>query len=439
VQREQLLREARAASKLDQINIGTIHSIEEADDGQIFIAMACYEGETLKSRIQRGPIPAAEVKEIVVQIAKGLREAHSNSVVHRDIKPSNLMLTRQGVLKIIDFGLAKFLEPETQTVSGKLTGTAAYMSPEQALGKPADQRSDLWALGVVLYEMLTAGRLPFEGDTTPALLYAIVHRPPAPAGQLSGWWSAILDRTLSKDPARRYQSAAELLDAIEGRVVSALAETETLAFPGEAAATDPGKRSKRWWAATATVSALAAVGIGLYFRHDSGPLTEAGPKHLAVLHFVNVGTDPANRVTSDGLLETLTSRLSELDSSGKTLWVVPASEVRQRKVTEPGDAAKQLGVNFVVTGSVQQQENGVRLTVNLVDSRNLRQIGTAVISESDGNYSTLEDGAVGKLAELLRVEQQAAGSAQHTRTNAAAYVPPSMGPAREPREGYCPF
>jgi len=138
VQREQLLREARAASKLDHVNIGTIYGIEETEDGQIFIVMACYEGETVKSRIRRGPIAEAEVEDIVVQVAEGLREAHSKGLVHRDIKPSNLILTRQGVLKMIDFGLAKAGETDTKTVSGKLIGTAAYMSPEQAQGKRAD-------------------------------------------------------------------------------------------------------------------------------------------------------------------------------------------------------------------------------------------------------------------------------------------------------------
>ncbi|HEV2198596.1 MAG TPA: protein kinase [Bryobacteraceae bacterium] len=419
-QREQLLREARAASQLDHVNIGTIYSIEETDDGQIFIVMACYEGETLKSRIRRGPLAATEVKDIVVQLAEGLREAHSRGVVHRDIKPSNLILTRQGVLKVIDFGLAKLVEPETQTVSGKLTGTAAYMSPEQAQGKRADQRSDLWALGVVLYEMLT-GRLPFHGDTTPALLYAIVQNTPAPASQLSGRWSAIVDRALSKDPSRRYQSAAEVLDAVEERTDSTLAETETIAPPHNTTGPQPGGHVRRWLAAAVVIVASAAAGVGLYFARGPAPLPGAGPQHVAVLPFANVGDDPANRVSSDGLLETLTSRLAELDSSGKTLWVVPASEVRQRKVTEPGDALKQWGVNLVVTGSVQQKRNGVQLTVKLIDPRNLRQIGAAVISESDGNYSTLEDGAVVKLAELLRVDPRTTGSAQHPRADPAAY------------------
>lgn len=420
VQREQLLREARAASKLDHVNIGTIHSIEEADDGQIFIVMACYEGETLKSRIRRELITATEVEDIAVQIAEGLREAHCNGVVHRDIKPSNLILTRQGVIKIIDFGLAKVHESETQTLSGKVTGTPAYMSPEQAVGKPADERSDLWALGVVLYEMLT-GRMPFNGENTPALLYAVVHLPPSAASQLSFRWKAILDRALTKDPARRYQSAADLSEAIHGRLDSTRADTETLAPPLETGAVNLGKRFRRRRLAAGIVLASAAAGIGLYYTRVSIPPTEAGPKHLAVLPFVSIDNDPTNRVTSDGLLETLTSRLSELDSSGKQLLVVPATEVRQRKVTEPGDAAKQLGVKFVVTGSLQREEKGVRLTVNLVDARNMRQIGSAAISGSDGNYSALEDGAVRKLTALLRIDTPTNGFAQHPRPNSGAY------------------
>jgi len=302
----------------------------------------------------------------------------------------------------------------------------------------------VWALGVVLYEMLT-GRLPFHGDSTAALLYAIVYNPPEPASQLSGRWSAIVDRALIKDPTRRYQDAAELLDAIEGRTDSALAETETM-LPAKANAPDLGKPFRRWWAATAAVGALAAAGFGVYFIRGSGPLAGTGPKHLAVLPFVNIGNDPANQVTSDGLLETLTGRLSDLDSSGKTLWVVPASEVRQRKVTEPGDAVKQLGVNFVVTGSVQREVKGSRLTVNLVDPRRQRQIGSAVISKAtgllgSGRWRGCETGTTTSCGRANHRSRPASAgqSCCLRRVHRSDGLPASMGPEGEPGEGHSPF
>ena len=210
----------------------------------------------------------------------------------------------------------------------------------------------------------------------------------APASQLSGRWSAIVDRALTKDPARRFQSAAEFINAIEGRATFTLPETETLP-PSSAPAPRRRKQFKKWLAAAAMAVALSGIGIGLNLNRGPVALTPR-PKHLAVLPFVNIG-DTATLVVIDGLLETLTSRLSELDRSGKTLWVVPASEVRQRKVTQPADAVKQLGVNLVVTGSVRSKKrNSVRLTVNLVNPpQPAADRDQATISESDGDYSDL--------------------------------------------------
>ncbi len=207
-------------------------------------------------------------------------------------------------------------------------------------------------------------------------------------------------------------------------------------------------RFRKQWAAAAAAGALAVAGFGWYFSSGFAPLAEAGPKHVAVLPFLNIGDDPANRLTSDGLLETLTSRLSDLDSSGKTLWVVPASEVRQRKVTDPRDAVKQLGVNLVVTGSVQRQEKGVRLTVNLVDPRNLRQIGSAVISESNGDFlrsGSRRGSEAGRTAP--RSTPQTIDSARQSRPNTIRLtgrisgshgLPASMGSGRELGEGCRP-
>jgi eukaryotic-like serine/threonine-protein kinase len=170
------LREARTASSLDHPNIGVIHGIEESEDGRTFIIMAYYEGESLAQRIRSGPIPAREALDIALQMTRGLAAAHARQIAHRDIKPSNVMLTSSGSIKIVDFGLAHTLGPETATELG-IAGTVAYMSPEQANGRVMDQRSDIWSVGVVLAEMLT-GRNPFDRGTISATIIAILSEPP---------------------------------------------------------------------------------------------------------------------------------------------------------------------------------------------------------------------------------------------------------------------
>ena len=157
------MHEAQAASALDHVNVGSIHEIDEAEDGRLFIAMAYYAGETLKKKIARGPLPVAEALDYAVQIAQGLSKAHEAGIIHRDVKPANVMVTEEGVVKIVDFGLAKVAEQTQLTKTGTTLGTVAYMSPEQARGEAVDQRTDIWALGVVLYEMLV-GRRPFPGE-----------------------------------------------------------------------------------------------------------------------------------------------------------------------------------------------------------------------------------------------------------------------------------
>ncbi len=212
--RTQFLREARAASALDHPNVGTVHAIEETAEGVSFIVMAYYDGETLAQRIRHGPLPQAQAISIALQMARGLAEAHSHNIIHRDIKSSNAIITRQGVVKIVDFGLARAIQSASATLSTEISGSAAYMSPEQALGKPLDQRTDLWSLGVVLYEMLT-GRFPFQGDTMPAMLMGVVNSPPAPLADVPVELQEVVYHALAKDPARRYQTAIQLLADLE--------------------------------------------------------------------------------------------------------------------------------------------------------------------------------------------------------------------------------
>ena len=211
--KNRFIHEAQAASALDHNNICTIYEIDKADDGQTFIAMACYEGETLKDKIQQGRLKLEEAIDIAVQTAQGLAKAHRKGIVHRDVKPANLFVNEDGVVKILDFGLVKLAGQTKMTKTGTTLGTVAYMSPEQAKGKEVDHRTDIWSLGVILYEMLS-GCLPFEGDYEAALLYSIVNEDYKPLKNITPNFSSqiqnIIERALKKNPESRYSSAAEL-------------------------------------------------------------------------------------------------------------------------------------------------------------------------------------------------------------------------------------
>lgn len=217
--RERLLVEARAAAGLEHPNVCSIHEIGETTDGRPFIAMACYEGETLKARLDREPLGIEEAVSIAGQIARGLAAAHARGIVHRDVKPGNVMLCADGTVRLLDFGLAKMTDV-TITGPNVTPGTIAYMSPEQARGAAVDERTDLWSLGVVLYEML-AGARPYPGENERTVIQAIVHERPAPLRRrrpgTPGWLAGLVERLLEKDPGRRYPSADELLRNLTAR------------------------------------------------------------------------------------------------------------------------------------------------------------------------------------------------------------------------------
>jgi len=214
--KERFVHEAQAASALDHPNICTINEIGETEDEQIFIAMAYYDGETLKQRIKRNPLSVNSVLEIVIQIAQGLAKAHEHGITHRDIKPANVMITKDGLVKILDFGLAKLAGHTRLTKTGMTVGTVAYMSPEQVQRMDADHRTDIWSLGVVMYEMLT-GQLPFEGEYEQAIMYGIVNMEPEPiiptaSGRTSvpSELERIVNKCLAKNREERYQHVSDL-------------------------------------------------------------------------------------------------------------------------------------------------------------------------------------------------------------------------------------
>ena len=439
--RERFLHEARMASSLDHPNIGVIHAIEETTEGQGYIVMAFYEGQSLAQRIADGPLPEVQAVDIAMQMACGLSEAHARKIVHRDIKPSNVMLTGSSGdrchVRLVDFGLAQWMAAQ-QTSSGGAKGTLNYMSPEQALEKPADARTDIWSLGVTLAEMLT-GRNPFARETISATLLAILNDPPVPMAGIHPNLQAIVYRALSKDVTARYQEMAEIFadlkqlqpllpaaaDAASGSLTQALPEGNAKPSGRLLPPVDLRKALKRasksalplvqntgrsrllrfaWILGALTLLSALTLTITPIRERLAGIFLSSRQKHIAVLPFENLSGDPGNAPLVAGLLESLSARLSNLDAGKESLWVVPGSEVLRLKIENPQQASKLLGATLVVRGSVQKQGSLVQLTVNLVDSRKLREIGSFEVEDPAGNIASLETQAVERLARLMNLK-----------------------------------
>lgn len=323
-ERARLIQEARAASSLDHPNICTIYEIDTAPDGQTFIAMAYYHGETLRRKLARGALPIDEALQHAIDIAQGLAKAHSLGLVHRDIKPDNIAITLDGVAKILDFGLVKQLQDSEQPESEDVTGTIAYMAPEQIRGR-SDRRTDLWSLGVVIYEM-TTGRLPFTGAHQVDTLRAIASAPYAPATNLPAEIEKLIARALAKDPAERYQRAEEMLAHLH-----ALRHGVPLVSPGPVESHPPR-------------------------RHNS----------IAVLPFSSLTGDVETGYFGDGLADELIHLLSQV----RGMLVVARSSSfefkgRGESVREIGE---RLNVNTVLGGSVRRIGNKLRITAQLTDA-----------------------------------------------------------------------
>jgi serine/threonine-protein kinase len=373
--RRRFEEEARAASLLDHPNIATVYEVDETADGRLFIAMAYYEGETLRDRIARGPLPLAEVVTLAAQVADGLAAAHAAGLVHRDVKPANVILTPQGVAKLVDFGIARLATDEI-TQDGATAGTIAYMSPEQTRGAPPNPRMDVWAFGVMLYEML-AGVRPFRGDRDALVIFAIRHDDPPPVERLrdDGAPPALLrivERCLRKDPAERYPDAGAIAADLKvtsdaGRAPASIDPTsDTVAR----AASAPARRP---WATRSTIAAMAmlAVASAGAFWSARERLPRRAPAtaqpSIVVLPFADHSSTPDDAHVSAGLADELTSALGGIPGlrvAGRTSTVaLYSSGLTARAI------ADSLGVATVLEGSVQRDSARLRIAARLVQAR----------------------------------------------------------------------
>ena len=416
VEKDRFYQEARAAAALNHPNVAVIHEIGEHEE-RLFLTMELVEGQTVKKLIEDGDrLPIRRVLEIAIQICEGLAAAHEKGIVHRDIKSDNVMLTPKGLVKIMDFGLAKLKGSTKLTQAGSTLGTAAYMSPEQARGEEVDQRSDIFSLGVVIYEMF-AGRLPFRGEHQAALMYSLVNEDPQPLARFSENVSPeierIVSKALAKDVEERYQSVNDLLaDLRRERKNIEYAKAKVVGMHSSAPhrTIEPQKKTvHRFYISASLILLLGVVVYVMFFRQGTGI------NSIAVLPFSITSSDSSADILSDGITEGIINSLSGIPS----LIVMSRNSVF-RYVGENVDVqqvGKKLNVKAVLLGRIVQRGGSYAISVELVDAGNERHLWGAQYTKHTADIYTLQGDISKDISEQLQVKLTGEEEKRLTKNN----------------------
>jgi serine/threonine-protein kinase len=348
--------------------------------------MALCQGESLKQKIRRGPLSPDETLRLALQMAEGLAAAHARGIIHRDVKPANVLISEAGQVRLVDFGLAKLAGEARLTRPGVVMGTLSYMSPEQFTGGEIDARSDVWSLGVVMYEMLT-GHLPFEADTEPACIYSIVHKKHRPIQSLPldilRDLAAVVEKALAKDPEDRFPSAREMAAALRALMEGREGSFQSIRPLGRRAAT---------WALlvilVATLTLLMVTGWHKRLGEYTGLARSSEGLHMVLLPLRDVSGSEDFQLMADGLSELLNRQLGLLAGQAKDSWIAPLNHVETYEVKEASDARRLLGANLVLSGSIRASGNLLTVVIDLVDTRTLRRFETVSKTDNLANVAT---------------------------------------------------